>query len=60
VIEGFLLGVRSTPFWDVTLLRFVLSDVTGQLVSPVFKIKQSKRALTLEGGTHRHPLIVNQ
>jgi hypothetical protein len=44
------LYVRSLLFWDVTQHRLEVSDVSGQSISAIFRIKQSKNILELKIG----------
>ena len=37
-------NLKSSLFWDCTQRRLVVSDVSGQPVHPIFKVKQSKES----------------
>jgi hypothetical protein len=49
------IAVRSEIVWDFTQRRLVVTDILGQLISPIFKGQavQEEFCLTLEGGTER-------
>jgi hypothetical protein len=41
------LCVRCLLFWDVTQHRLVVTDISGQPLSAIFRVKQSKNILEL-------------
>ena len=44
--------MRSSLFWDVTQRREIITDVSGQLITPIFKGRTVQEyCLTVEDGT---------